>query len=171
MAAWARIEFSFYVWFEFVADLDLRLAKPLYYSAVGFRARMRLIRSALAAVEMEQDVERFLKAALGLADDYVGFRNKLAHGEFTIDGLIIEGKHASRFQARAEGVSITELRRFTTWFNDFAMLLLDARELAEGLSDEENEPGRTLENCIAQVALLRNDLIAHKSKRAEQFRS
>ncbi|WP_426409858.1 hypothetical protein [Bradyrhizobium ganzhouense] len=158
MAAWARIEVGFYIWFEHITAFDLRQAKPIYYSATSFSARLSLIRAAITGVQLEADEMAFIDEAMKLANPYSSFRNKLAHGEFTLDGLVIEGKHVDRKLARAEAISADKLKKYTHRFNDFAELLLQARDLALGFNDEDHEPGLTLSHCTQRVAALRKEL-------------
>lgn len=92
MAAWAKLEKGFYAWFEHITLLDMRQAQPLYFAPTSFKARTNLIRAALKSNQLESDEQKFIEKALGRADQYNSFRNKLAHGEFTIEGLLIESK-------------------------------------------------------------------------------
>jgi hypothetical protein len=100
MAAWASLESGLYAWFEHVTLLDTRKATPLYYSATNFKSRLDLLRAAMQSFQIEDDELKFLTAAIKRAVEYNGFRNKLAHGEFTFEGLIIESKHPDRKIAR-----------------------------------------------------------------------
>ena len=90
MVAWARLESGFYGWFEHATLLDMRQAKPLYYSATNFKARLDLLRAAISGTKLEAAEQEFIKAAIKLSIEYNTVRNKLAHGEMTIDGLVIE---------------------------------------------------------------------------------
>lgn len=90
MAAWASLESGFYAWFEHVTMLDTRIATPLYYSASNFKSRLDMLRAAMQSFQIEDEELKFIKEAIKRAIDYSGFRNKLAHGEFTLEGLIIE---------------------------------------------------------------------------------
>jgi hypothetical protein len=153
MAAWARIEVGFYTWFEHITAFDLRQAKPVYYSATNFKSRMDMIRGAIEGVTLETDEAEFIRAAMDLAVRYNSFRNKLAHGEFTFDGLLVEGKHVDRRKARAEAISEKELNTFANIANEFAEILYKARDLALGFSDE-NEPDLTVNQCTRRVKAL-----------------
>jgi hypothetical protein len=112
MAAWARIEVGFYTWFEPITPFDMRQAKPIYYSATSFKSRLDLLRAALDGIQLDRNEETFIRAAMAVVIGYNSFRNKLAHGEFTFDGLLIEGKHVDRRRARAEAISAEQLQRF-----------------------------------------------------------
>jgi hypothetical protein len=153
MAAWARIEVGFYTWFEHITAFDLHQAKPIYYSATSFKSRMDLIRAAMVGVTLERGEGAFINAAISLAIGYNSFRNKLAHGEFTFDGLLVEGKHVDRKRARAEAISEKELLRFANLADDFAELLNRSRDVALGF-DDEDEPSITLEQFTDRVKAL-----------------
>ncbi|MFT4279494.1 MAG: hypothetical protein QM576_24365 [Rhodopseudomonas sp.] len=155
MAAWARIEVGFYCWFEHIGGFDLRQAKPIYYSATNFKSRMDLIRAAMAGVTLEEDEETFIRRAMKLAETYNSFRNKLAHGEFTFDGLLVEGKHVDPRAARAAAISIDELFAFANSANDFSLILYRARDLAWGPSEEDDTAPSTLEGCTERLKELR----------------
>jgi hypothetical protein len=105
MAAWARIEVGFYTWFEPITPFDMRQAKPIYYSATSFKSRLDLLRAALDGIQLDRKEETFIRAAMAVVIGYNSFRNKLAHGEFTFDGLLIEGKHVDRRRARRSHLS------------------------------------------------------------------
>ena len=158
MAAWAGIEAGLYGWFEHLTGLDLHQAKPIYYSATNFKSRLDLIRAAIAGVQAEKGEIDFIEEAMKLAQPCNSFRNKLAHGEFTIDGLVIQGKHASRAAAREEAISQVHLRHYALCFEEFASVLLYAREVAEGFIDEDHEPGLMLGDLTARVQNLRREM-------------
>jgi len=84
---------------------------------------------------------------------YNSFRNKLAHGEFTFDGLLIEGKHVDRKRARAEAISVEQLKRFANLAAEFATILYRAYDLTFGPPDDDNEL-MTLEQCTERVKAL-----------------
>jgi hypothetical protein len=153
MAAWARIEVGFYSWFEHITAFDMRQAKPIYYSATNFKSRLDLIRAAMDGVRLEPDEEMFIKAAMDVVIRYNSFRNKLAHGEFTFDGLLIESKHVDRKRARAEAISAEQLQRFAALATEFATILYRAYDLAFGHSDDDDEL-TTLEQCTERVKTL-----------------
>jgi hypothetical protein len=155
MAAWARIEIGFYGWFEHIGDFDLRQAKPIYYSATNFKSRMDLIRAAMDGVTLEIDEEKFIKAAMAVAIKYNSFRNKLAHGEFTFDGLLVEGKHVDRRKARAEAITAEELQAFAGSANEFSAILFTARNIALG-EFQDGEVRTTLAKCTEDLTALPN---------------
>jgi hypothetical protein len=163
MAAWAMVEVGFYIWFEHIADLNTPQAKPIYYAATAFKARLDLIRGAIDGNELPAAERTFIDEAMKLANPYSAFRNKLAHGEFTIDGLIIEGKHADRRRALAEAISPVELKTFTERFNAFADLLYRGRDLALGFEDHDDGE-LTLEGCTARIVDMRRELNDEKSR-------
>jgi len=153
MAAWARIEIGFYTWFEHIGAFDLRQAKPIYYSATNFKSRMDLIRAAMEGVTLEHDEDEFIRAAMKVAVSYNSFRNKLAHGEFTFDGLLVEGKHVDRRKARAEAISAAELQAFANLANEFSTILYAARDVALGFTEEDQEI-TSLAQCTERVKAL-----------------
>jgi hypothetical protein len=153
MAAWARIEVGFYTWFEHITAFDMRQAKPIYYSATNFKSRLDLLRAAMDGVRLERAEEMFIKAAMDVVIRYNSFRNKLAHGEFTFDGLLIEGKHVDRRRARAEAISAEQLQRFAALATEFSTVLYRAYDLALGVSEDEDEL-TTLEECTERVKAL-----------------
>jgi hypothetical protein len=153
MAAWARIEIGFYTWFEHIGAFDLRQAKPIYYSATNFKSRMDLIRAAMAGVTLEDDEDQFINAAIKAAVRYNSFRNKLAHGEFTFDGLLVEGKHVDTRKARAEAISAPELLAFANLANEFSTILYRARDLALGIAEDDDEH-TSLTMCTESVKAL-----------------
>ncbi|MBR0768477.1 hypothetical protein JQ590_09540 [Bradyrhizobium diazoefficiens] len=158
MAAWARIEMGFYGWFEHVTGLDLRQAKPIYYSATSFKSRLDLIRAAMDGVIVDETEVIFLQEAFKLAQRCNSFRNKLAHGEFTIDGLVIQGKHVDRTIARAEAISLDHLAAYTVAFNEFSGLLFQARDVAENFFDDEPDDLVTLEDLAQRLVNLRREM-------------
>ncbi|WJR74929.1 hypothetical protein [Bradyrhizobium sp. NP1] len=153
MAAWARIEVGFYAWFEHITVFDMRQAKPIYYSATNFKSRLDLLRAALDGVRTDHDEEAFIKAAMDVVIKYNSFRNKLAHGEFTFDGLLIEGKHVDRQRARAEAISVDQLQRFANLATEFAAVLYRAHDLAFGPLDDDDELS-SLEMCTERIKSL-----------------
>jgi hypothetical protein len=153
MAAWARIEIGFYIWFEHIGAFDTRQARPIYYSATNFKSRMDLIRAAMDGVTLDREEEEFINAAIKVAIGYNSFRNKLAHGEFTFDGLLVEGKHVDRRKARAEAISATQLQAFAKLANEFSTILYTARDVALGVA-EDDEEHITLARCIENVKAL-----------------
>ncbi|WP_315742396.1 hypothetical protein [Bradyrhizobium sp. SZCCHNR1075] len=153
MAAWARIEVGFYTWFEHITAFDMRQAKPIYYSATNFKSRLDLLRAAIEGVQLDRAEETFIKAAMDVVIRYNSFRNKLAHGEFTFDGLLIEGKHVDRRQARAEAISAEQLQRFAALATEFSTILSRAYDLAFGVSEDDDNLA-TLEKCTEQMKAL-----------------
>ena len=150
MAAWARLERGFYSWFERITGLESAQARPLYFSATGFNARVKLIRAALEGVELPSNEEAFIKAAMKLANGYNPFRNKLAHGEFTFDGLIVEGKYADRKRARDEAVSGTLMEKFAKIVDEIAGVLSQANYLVD-FAPEDDDELRTIEQCTKRL--------------------
>jgi hypothetical protein len=153
MAAWARIEIGFYIWFEHIGAFDTRQARPIYYSATNFKSRMDLIRAAMEGVKLDREEEEFINAAIKVAIRYNSFRNKLAHGEFTFDGLLVEGKHVDRRKARAEAISANQLQAFAKLANEFSMILYTARDVALGVAEHDQEY-TTLASCTESVKAL-----------------
>jgi hypothetical protein len=151
MAAWAKVERAFYAWFEHITLLDMRQAQPLYYAVTNFRSRMDLISAGLAFVKLDcKEEEEFIGKAIKLARNYSSFRNRLAHGEFTIDGLIVEGRTVDRAEARKNAISHEQLRAAANNFQTLADLLWQARDL--GLMGEiEDEPDASLSGCIQRL--------------------
>jgi hypothetical protein len=161
MAAWARLEAGLYAWFEHVENMDMRQAKPLYYAVNSFKGRLDLIRAAIETVHVEEIEQAFIESAMNLAVQYNGFRNKLAHGEFTLDGLIIEGKHADHHKALEAAISHEKLQTYSDRFNVLANLLWQARDLALGFIDDI-EPDASVEKCQQQVIELLRQVQAEK---------
>src|SRR5258708_31729701 len=135
MAAWPLLESALYVWFEHATLLDMKQAKPIYYSATNFKSRLDLLRAAIRSNAMELDELEFIKSAIKLAIDYNSFRNKLAHGEFTVEGLIIESKHIDRKLAKESAVKRKDLDVASTNFRALADLMWAARDVALGFNE------------------------------------
>jgi hypothetical protein len=150
MAAWAAIEKGLYVWFENAAPLDMKVAKPLFYSGTGFQSRLGLLKAAVNSSGLEDGARSFIEAAMKRAASYSVFRNRLAHGEFTMDGLIIEGKHHEHKAARDEAITQKMLSVAATNFQALADLLWKARDLDLGF-EFDDEPEASLESCLQQV--------------------
>jgi hypothetical protein len=150
MAAWANLEKAFYGWFEHITSLDMRQAQPLYFAPTSFKARIDLLRAAMVAFYLKDDERAFIEKALGLAVHYSGFRNKLAHGEFTFEGVIIESKHADRKAAREKGITQEQLKNAANVFQELTNILWKARDIAIGM-EIEDEPEASLETCAQQV--------------------
>jgi hypothetical protein len=159
MAAWAALEMSFYIWFEHAMLLDMRQAKPLYYAATNFKARLDLLRAAISSTKLEKEEQAFIEAAIKKAIKYSSFRNKLAHGEFTLEGLLIESKHADYKAARSSAITQREIETAARNFSKLAELIADARDYAIGLRDMLEED--SLEICRQRVIEL--PLEAHSS--------
>jgi hypothetical protein len=154
MAAWAKLERGFYAWFEHATLMDMHQAQPLYFSVTNFKSRMDLLRAALDAVTLDSpDEELFVRGAMGLAIQYNSFRNKLAHGDFTFDGLIIESKVVDRATARRQAISHTQLGIAATNFQALADLLWLARDLSIGQIPED-DPEASVKACVARVDAL-----------------
>ena len=151
MAAWASLEKGLYGWFEHITLIDMRQAQRLYFTATSFKAGTDLIRAAQDVYHVEDDENEFLKAALGVATHYSSFRNKLAHGEFTFEGLIIESKHADRSAAEKNAITHPQLEKAAACFQELATLLWKARDIALGFMPED-EPEASLEKCTEEVA-------------------
>jgi hypothetical protein len=163
MAAWARLEAGFYGWFEHITLLDLKQAKPLYYSATNFKSRTDLLRAAIVGTRLESAEQDFIEEAVKVAVQYNSFRNKLAHGEFTLEGLIIESKHADRAKAKEKAIGLPQLAVYTDRFNILANLLWQARDLAVGF-DDESDPDATLETCKQRATELLREVNAEKRR-------
>ena len=103
MAASANLEKAFYGWFEHITSLDMRQAQPLYFAPTSFKARIDLLRPAMVAFYLKDDERAFIEKALGLAVHYSGFRNKLAHGEFTFEGVIIKANTQTEKRREKKG--------------------------------------------------------------------
>jgi hypothetical protein len=150
MAAWANLEKAFYGWFEHLTSLDTRQAQPLYFTPTSFKARIDLLRAAMTAFYLKDNEKIFIEKALGLAVHYSGFRNKLAHGEFTFEGVIIESRHADRKAARERGIAQEQLKNAANVFQELTNILWKARDIAIGM-EIEDEPDASLETCAQQV--------------------
>jgi hypothetical protein len=151
MAAWANVEKGLYLWFEHATLLDTNVAKPLFYSGTSFQSRLGLLKAAVNSSGLERDARSFIEAAMKRAASYSAFRNRLAHGEFTMDGLIVEGKHHERKVARDEAITQDMLNVAANNFRKLADLLWKARDLELGYEDE---PEASLDSYLQEL----NDL-------------
>jgi hypothetical protein len=151
--AWADLEKALYGWFEHVTLLDTRKAQPIYFAPNGFRARADMLRAAIDNFGLEAFEEKFVSKALGLAIHYSAFRNKLAHGEFTIEGLIVESGQPDRRRAREEAITQEQLKSATQRFQASADLLWKARDLGIGMTFDD-DPDASLEACIKELEQL-----------------
>src|ERR1700721_3843942 len=93
-----------------------------------------MLRSAIEGVRLDRNEAEFIRQAMKISTPYNSFRNKLCHGEFTFDGLLVEGKHADRKRASARAIFAVELAWFTERFNEFATLLSGLRVLPKELN-------------------------------------
>jgi hypothetical protein len=150
MAAWPRVERGFYLWFEHVTLLDYQQCNPLYYSVQTFRARLDLLRAALECNAIEKDELEFIETAMKVVQPYNSLRNKLAHGEFTLDGLVVDSKSVGREDRLASIIDLGRLKTFTNEANELATLMGDARDLALGFADH-NDPDASLARCLARI--------------------
>jgi hypothetical protein len=150
MAAWANLEKGFYVWFEHITLLEPQHAQPLYFAPTGFKGRADLLRSVIQSYALEKDELAFIDKALGLGIHYSSFRNKLAHGEFTFHGLVVEPKHADRASAMMSAIKSEHLYLASSAFQGLANILYTAREIALGFVPED-EPDASLAICLQQV--------------------
>jgi hypothetical protein len=153
MAAWAKLEKGFYAWFEHITLLDMKLGQPLYFAPTSFMARTNLIRAALKSNQLEPAERAFIEKALGCAGQYNSFRNKLAHGEFTVEGLLIESKEPDYKAAKQVAVTQKEMAIAANNFQALADLLWKARDTALGFILED-EPEASLEMCLVELDAL-----------------
>lgn len=150
MAAWAKVERGLYLWFEHITLLDYQKCNPLYYSVQTFRARLELIRAALSCNQLENDEREFIEIAMKVVLPYNSVRNKLAHGEFTLDGLVFDSKVVDHRERQQTVIDQQSLDRFTQEAGKLARLLADARDLALGFEDH-NDPEASLQRCIREI--------------------
>jgi hypothetical protein len=148
MAAWALIERALYNWFEHLTLLDTGLAKSIYFSAKSTSNRLDMIRAALKCLRLDENEQTFITEAINVVGKYSSFRNKLAHGEFTFDGEIVETKHTGRKIAKEKAISREELRVATQNFIELTNLLNNALGFAQGYPESEDE---SLVICLAQL--------------------
>jgi hypothetical protein len=147
MAAWALIERALYNWFEHLTLLDANLAKSIYFSAKSTPNRLDMIRAALDTLELDENEQAFIAEAVNVVGKYSSFRNKLAHGEFTFDGEIVETKHTIR-KTKGEAINREELRVASQNFFELTNLLNTALGFVQGYPESEDE---SLEICLAQL--------------------
>ena len=126
------------------------LFRSLFYSATSFQSRLGLLRAAVNSSGLEADARSFIEAAMKRAASYSAFRNRLAHGEFTMDGLIIEGKHHEHKVARDGAITPRMLSVAATNFRSLADLLWKARDPDLGF-DFEDEPEASLRTYLQRA--------------------
>jgi hypothetical protein len=148
MAAWALIERALYTWFEHLTLLDTGVTKPIYFSAKSTSSRLDLLRAAIGAIELGKNEKVFITEAISVVVKYSSFRNKLAHGEFTFDGEIIETKQTSRKAVKEKSISREDLHRASQNFMVLTNLLNNALGFVEGYPESEDE---SIEICIVQL--------------------
>ena len=150
MAAWARIERGFYLWFEHITLLDYQKCNPLYYSVQTFRGRMDLLKAALSCNTIEKDELKFIETAMKVVLPYVSIRNQLAHGEFTLDGLVVDSRVVGREKRLQSVVSLEKLTMFTQEAETLARLMAEARDFALGF-ESPDEHDASLQKCVKQI--------------------
>jgi hypothetical protein len=148
MANWASLERAVYEWFQHITLLDAKQAKPIFYSVTNTKTRFALVRAALSANQLDRDERIFVEKALNRAGEYSSFRNKLAHGEFTFEGIIIEGKHHDRAKATETGITREQVDRAASRFRELADLLYDAYDIA--LRGHDNADAR-ISDCLERL--------------------
>jgi hypothetical protein len=108
------------------------------------------LRAAVNSSGLEAQPRAFIEAAIKRATSYNSFRNRLAHGEFTMDGLIIEGKHHEHQVAREDAITPEMMGIAAMNFRALADFLWKARDVDLGF-EFEDEPDLSLESCLLQV--------------------
>jgi hypothetical protein len=86
MASWARLESCMFYWFMNAIEKPEDVARAVFFSAKNFTGRRDMFNAAIPHSSFDNDIRAFLKAASKKARQYAEFRNRVAHGEPTIDG-------------------------------------------------------------------------------------
>jgi hypothetical protein len=139
--AWASLELELSGWFEYLTGMPPNMARAIFYSGNGFATRQSMISSALKAADeewaaaglpgqpypmprpLDQDVSRFLDAAITRAGPYSSARNSIAHQMFVKDetggiSLADRGKWWSE-----AGLTIDHLREIELRFTSLRVIL------------------------------------------------
>jgi len=147
MAEWALLERALYDWFEHLTLLSEPRAKAIYFAAKNTSNRLDLLRAAIGTSGIEADAQNFITEAIKRVVNYSTFRNKLAHGEFTFEGQIIESK-LPRKTAREKAVTKEQLEIAIGNLTILTTAIRSALDFAKGMSETEEE---SLALCLQQV--------------------
>jgi hypothetical protein len=148
MALWALLERSLYEWFQHITLLDGKIAKPLYFSAKSTSNRLEILRATLKSTSLDEAERVFIEEAIKLVQNYSSFRNKLAHGEFTFEGQVIESKHHDRKKAIEKSISQEAIEIAGRNFSSLTLIIREAHDLAIGYEPTEKS---SLEICLQQL--------------------
>jgi hypothetical protein len=145
LAAWASVERACYAWFEHLTLLGEQQARGIFYSARSFDGRMGMLKAALEhSGIMEAEITDFAKEAFKKASTFSKFRNTLAHGEFTYEGLLIEGKHPPK-KAKELAIDGEKLRIATQNFQNLANLIHEVLYFVDEIKTPESSPRKCLQ--------------------------
>jgi hypothetical protein len=155
MSEWSRIERALFHWFAHVTLLDDEPARRIFYSTTGFRGRADMLSAVVSLNKLEANETELIKVALKRAVQWSAFRNKLAHGEFSLDRQnIVQGKLSPHI-ARSQAISFEHLKRAQSNFRQLSEALYAGLELAFGPYDgDQDDPLSSLEKCIELVRSL-----------------
>ena len=93
---WSYIESALCSLFIKVTQMYPPMARSVFYSAAGFRARTKMLRVALESVNLtDEGMLDFWTSAIHKADKYSAFRNLVVHGDVVFVDFP-ESKHHKR---------------------------------------------------------------------------
>ena len=133
VSSWSHIESRLYDWFSLATGLPDKMARAIFFGARGFATRAEMLEAAIEHTTfLTPEQLNFLKEALKKARQYVGFRNKVAHGESVLS--VVQGDNPRAFFVIAESKTLP------------SSAVLEIKDL---ITAAENF--HTLSNCLATV--------------------
>jgi len=156
---WSHIESRLYDWFQLATGMQDRMARAIFFGARGFATRAEMLEAAIEhTTALTPEQLNFLKESLKKARQYVGFRNKVAHGETVLS--VIQGPNPRAFFVIAESknpptsdvLEIKDLMAATESFQTLSNCLATVHPWLR----ERNQNLKSPAECLSQVLALPN---------------
>jgi hypothetical protein len=156
---WSHIESRLYDWFQLATGMQDRMARAIFFGARGFATRAEMLEAAIEHTKVFTPEQlNFLKEALKKARQYVGFRNKVAHGESVLS--VVQGDNPRAFFVIAQSknlpssevLEIKDLISATESFQTLSHCLATAHPWLR----ERNQNLKSPAECLSLVLALPN---------------
>ncbi|KIZ36975.1 hypothetical protein OO17_24125 [Rhodopseudomonas palustris] len=126
MANWALLEL--FHWFQRVTFLKLPQARRVFYANKNFAARAEMLREVLPESGLEAPEVAVIEAVVKRAAGFCTFRNSLAHGEVTFEG-IVDPRYEYE-EALARGYAVADIETAANQFLALAEISRQAHAIA-----------------------------------------
>jgi hypothetical protein len=160
IAGWSIMESAYCGFFAKVTQMHPPMARRIFYSTVGFRARTKMLRLAMDSVNFsEPEMREFWQDSIDKSEKYAKFRNELAHGDvvnIAFEGsryngqtIIIQGREFWKADPNpSEVITLEDIKRGDANIRRLAAALVFV------LGRDPTKPGPGQKECRELVRLL-----------------